>query len=91
MVFNATFHNISVISWMSVLLWWKPENTEKAIDLPHVTDRLYHKMYRLHLAINGIRTHNFSGERHCYQTITTTMVPMLAVLRGIQNILSNVR
>jgi hypothetical protein len=32
MVFNATFNNISVISWLSVLL------VEKNIDLPQVTD-----------------------------------------------------
>ena len=29
MVFNATFNNISVISWWSVLLVGKPEYTEK--------------------------------------------------------------
>jgi len=30
MVFNATFNNISVISWRSVFYWWrKPEDPEK--------------------------------------------------------------
>jgi hypothetical protein len=33
-VFNATFNNISVILWRSVLL------VEKTIDLPLVTDKL---------------------------------------------------
>jgi len=35
MVFNATFNNISVISWRLVLL------TEKTTELLQVTDKLY--------------------------------------------------
>jgi hypothetical protein len=66
MVFNATFHNISAISWWSVLLLEETRVPgENQRSLLKATDKLYHIMlHRVQLVMNGVRTHNFSGDRH---------------------------
>jgi hypothetical protein len=62
---NATFKNISAISWWWVFCWRKPEYPEKTTDLSQVTDKLYHiKLYRVYLSMNRVETHNFCDDRH---------------------------
>jgi hypothetical protein len=91
MVFNATFNNISFISWRSVLL------VEETTDIEQITDKLYHIMlYREHLAWAGfelitlevIDTDCKYSCKSNYHTITTAPKKLLKMGDG-ENVMNN--
>ena len=61
MVFNATFNNISVISWQSVLL--VAETGEIHQPAASHGQTFSHNVVSITPRMSGIRTHNISGNR----------------------------
>ena len=63
MVFNATFNNTSVLSWLSVLLMEETGVPKETTRLPQVTDKLYRILSNTP-RLRQIQTHNVSDDRH---------------------------
>ena len=60
MLLKATFNNIFVILWRSVLLGEKQEYPEKTTDLSQVTYKQLHNAVLSIHRLGGIRTHTVS-------------------------------
>jgi len=85
MVFNATFNNISVISWRSVLLVEKT-----GVNHRLATSHRQILLYRVHLTLNEVRTILVVIGTDCivscnsyYHAITATTAPKQRDAKGV--------
>jgi len=88
MVFNATFKNISVITWRSVLLM-EGTGVSGENHRPSAShwQTLSHNVVSSTPRLCGVRTQNISGDGHWfhrywksnYHTITATTAPLFKV------------
>ena len=87
-VFNATFDNISAISWRSLKLVRETGDQEKTTDLSQVTDKLDHIMFyispwsRFEPTKSGVIGTDFIGScKSNFHTITATCVLLYLDIR----------
>ena len=65
MVFNITI-NLLFHLYRGGQIYWrrKPEYLQKTTPVASHWQTLSYDVYRVQLAMSGIQTHNFSGDRH---------------------------
>ena len=97
MVFNATFNNISVLSWRSVLMVKEtriPRENHQPAAVPQIIDKLYHIMlYRVHptwaefqlTTIVVLGTDCTGSYKSNYHTITTMTAPIIHLIAVVDN------
>ena len=89
MVFSATFSNVSVISWSSLLLvedtGVPPSLKKNPANLSQVLDKLYHIMlYGVYLDMNGVRTRS-RPRRHWFLQYTCMGSHVQTIIENINN------
>ena len=82
MVLNATFNNISVISWRLALFVEESEYMEKTTDLLQVIDKLYHIVHLVWVGFKPttlvvIGTDCIGSYKSNYHMITATTAPVI--------------
>jgi hypothetical protein len=89
MVYNATFYNISAISWRSVLFGEETGVSGENHHPPAGSHKIYHIMlYRVHHIMSRfdlatlvmIGTNSIDSCIPSYHTITTTVAPIILLL-----------